>query len=558
MANEDSVAIDVVPERTVDEHETSAESATGDIVIALVGAIGTHLDEVRSVLQEQLPHFDCEYDLVKMSDFIRQFDRFKHLDKAKMAARDYYTSAIDGGNWIREELGDASALSQLAVRHIVERRRKPSSRFRRAFVIDQLKRSEEVRLLREVYGPLFYCVSVYADEKTREASLTKLFRDPGVHERLKKLDARESARRLMDRDNKEKGAVWGQNVRGTFIEADYFVRSDEKNDVEAAVERFLNLVFDKPHISPTKSEVAMMQASTAAMRSADLSRQVGAVIAARDGRILTTGCNEVPRCGGGQYWEDDPDDKRDFAIGYDSNDRIKREALQEIIRNISGTVLPEMLLDGLEEFYEKLAAAHYFDDARIDALIEFGRVVHAEQAAIAGACVDTISIRGADLYCTTFPCHMCARLIIICGIRNVFYIEPYPKSAALELYSDSIEVDPKLSRSKYAERLNEDDICDPKVYFIPFEGVAPRRYHDLFEHGKRKNNDGIADSFDVRTAKPRRSPQFPALLLAEKMVADSVNGKLAALHPEYFEASSSDEAVDQPVEKLWAKPSSGE
>lgn len=534
----------------VDEHETTDASATGDIVIALVGAIGTHLDEVKAALKEQLPHFDCEYDAVKMSDFIRRFDRFKHLDKNKMAPRDYYTGAIDGGNWIREELGDPSALAQLAVRSISERRRKPSGRLRRAFVVDQLKRSEEVRLFREVYGPLFYCVSVYSDEKTREAALTKLFRDPGVHERLKKFDARESARRLMDRDNKEKGVVWGQNVRGTFVEADYFVRSDEKNDVEAAVQRLLNLIFNRPHISPTKSEVAMMQASTAAMRSADLSRQVGAVIVARDGRILTTGCNEVPRCGGGQYWEDDPDDKRDFVVGHDANDRIKRETLQEIIRNISGAFLPEMLLDGIDVFFERLAAAHLFDDARIDALIEFGRIVHAEQAAIAGACVDTISIRGADLYCTTFPCHMCARMIIAVGIRNVFYIEPYPKSAALELYADSIEVDPKLSRSKYSERLNEHAICDPKVYFIPFEGVAPRRYHDLFEHGKRKDGNGVAHGFDLRTAKPRQAPQFPALLRAEQMVAESVRAKISDKHPEYFEEDPLDENVDQPSGKV--------
>ena len=76
-------------------------------------------------------------------------------------------------------------------------------------------------------------------------------------------------------------------------------------------------------------------------------------------------------------------------------------------------------------------------------LLEFGRSVHAEMAALMDASRRGVSVKGATLYCTTFPCHLCARHIIAAGIDRVVYIEPYPKSRAKEQHSDSISVDAK-------------------------------------------------------------------------------------------------------------------
>jgi deoxycytidylate deaminase len=75
------------------------------------------------------------------------------------------------------------------------------------------------------------------------------------------------------------------------------------------------------------------------------------------------------------------------------------------------------------------------------------------------------SARGATLYTTTFPCHNCTRHIIAAGISKVIYIEPYAKSRASALHPDEISVDRE----------------EPgKVPFLPFVGVGPRRYFDLF------------------------------------------------------------------------------
>ena len=101
----------------------------------------------------------------------------------------------------------------------------------------------------------------------------------------------------------------------------------------------------------------------------------------------------------------------------------------------------------------------------LGSLIEFGRAVHAEADALAAAARMGKSTRHADLFCTTFPCHLCAKQIISSGIKSVTFIEPYPKSRAEELHDDAIVIE-------------EDE--PEKVRFKPFVGVAPRRYEQLF------------------------------------------------------------------------------
>ena len=74
-------------------------------------------------------------------------------------------------------------------------------------------------------------------------------------------------------------------------------------------------------VSPTIDEYCMFHARASALRSVDLSRQVGSIIATDNGEILSTGCNEVPYPGGGSIWEsqinENRRDNRDFIIGYD-------------------------------------------------------------------------------------------------------------------------------------------------------------------------------------------------------------------------------------------------
>jgi hypothetical protein len=112
----------------------------------------------------------------------------------------------------------------------------------------------------------------------------------------------------------------------------------------------------------------------------------------------------------------------------------------------------------------------------MDAL-EYGRIIHAEMSAIIDASRIGRPTKQSILFCTTFPCHMCAKHIVGSGIEKVYFLEPYPKSLVGDLHSDSISVEGN-DRGNYSQY--------PAVVFEHFFGVAPRRYGELFERGSRK------------------------------------------------------------------------
>ena len=130
------------------------------------------------------------------------------------------------------------------------------------------------------------------------------------------------------------------------------------------------------------------------------------------------------------------------------------------------THLDKKQLTGLDEVLQK---------SSISDLTEFGRVVHAEMEAILSCGRNGIATKDSTLYCTTFPCHNCAKHIVASGIKRVVYVEPYPKSRALELHDDSIVL---IGESE--EENNEKTEMGNKVIFEPFIGVGPRRFLDLF------------------------------------------------------------------------------
>ena len=65
--------------------------------------------------------------------------------------------------------------------------------------------------------------------------------------------------------------------------------------------------------------------------------------------------------------------------------------------------------------------------------IEVSSSLHAEEAVIAKAAAEGISLKGADLYVTTFPCPFCARLIAYSGVKRLFYKDGYSVLDGAEL-----------------------------------------------------------------------------------------------------------------------------
>jgi deoxycytidylate deaminase len=258
-------------------------------------------------------------------------------------------------------------------------------------------------------------------------------------------------------------------VAKIFHDADFIINTDVEISIDDQVQRFCELLFGSNKISPTRYEYGMFLAKAAALSTLDLSRQVGAAIFSKTGEILTLGSNEVPRAGGGSYWCGEIFDDRDYARGYDSNDQRKRENLSDLLKRIGKT-------EG--EIQTILNATSVLDSQLMDAL-EYGRMVHAEMSALADAARLGVTVKDATLYCTTYPCHMCAKHIVAVGISKVVFLEPYPKSLAIDLHADSIRTE-SGERGKYQNY--------PSVDFEHFFGISPRRYRELFERSSRKSH----------------------------------------------------------------------
>ncbi|RLD95690.1 MAG: cytidine deaminase [Aquificota bacterium] len=68
---------------------------------------------------------------------------------------------------------------------------------------------------------------------------------------------------------------------------------------------------------------------------------------------------------------------------------------------------------------------------------EICRGLHAEQNAIIQAALHGVSIKGAQLYTTTFPCIICSKMLINAGIKEIFYKEGYPDELSAALLEEA-------------------------------------------------------------------------------------------------------------------------
>ncbi|MGJ5092179.1 anti-phage dCTP deaminase [Bradyrhizobium oligotrophicum] len=424
-------------------------------------------DVPSNIILKDEPYLDRINTRIDYADEIcSRIEREDALAAITITAIQSARESLNKGQW--EDRGEPLPTDPKALQEALQQ---PISQ--QAFILRQFKRPKEIALLRQVYGKLFFQISAYSSPAERELFLKKKIKASNFGG-LEESEAECQAISLMAKDYQESDRTHGQQIRETFPLADVFVDGVNRKNCEAMIKRFVNLIFGDNSLTPDRHEYGMYLAKSAALRSGDLSRQVGAAVFRESGEIATLGCNEVPKYGGGSYWSDGPDDKRDFALGEDPNDRIKREILHDILETLFER-------KKLAEQIDSITAVRNImeDDAirksKIMDLLEFGRVIHAEMSAITDAARLGISLKSGTLFCTTFPCHICAKHIVASGVDKVVFLEPYPKSYARELHSDSIEIEGEEKAAK--------------VKFLPFLGISPLRYRDFFEKGRRKNKD---------------------------------------------------------------------
>jgi cytidine deaminase len=467
-----------------------------ELVLGLVYGAGTDTDPVNEVLEGALESWGYRLHPVHLSEAFPAILGTEFNPKSPDATRQLQNM----GDELRGKLGP-KVLAHLAAYLIAEERRQlEGDEDRTAWQIRSLRRPEEVDELRRVYGSRFILIGVHVPEsiRLRTASNKRRRWSPTTSAHFD-VDAIEDLRR----DEDDPSVPYGQAMRRAFSLADFFVDARSPVRLAQTLGRIVQLIFEEPFIPPTRDEQAMYLAYAAALRSAEMGRQVGAAITTQSGDVVTVGTNEVPSGRGGLYWSPDEPDGRDFALEppVDSNTEWQRRVTRELLVRMAerGWLADGMFdkttrrvqLGGDEIERDSIdvsdAKLNTFLEAvqstRFSALTEFGRAVHAEMDALTTAARLGVRVDGGQLVCTTFPCHNCTRHIIAAGIRRVVYLHPYVKSLARELHDDAIILDPA-----------QIGILDGKVVYEQYIGVAPRVYPQYFEFGHvdRRHPDGRA------------------------------------------------------------------
>jgi len=132
---------------------------------------------------------------------------------------------------------------------------------------------------------------------------------------------------------------------------------------------------------PSWIDYFMQIATLVSLRASCVRRKVGAVLV-KDKRILATGYNGAPK----------------------KIEHCTKENCLRIINNIPSGQRHELC-----------------------------RGLHAEQNAIIQAAIHGVSIEGAELYCTTQPCIVCAKMLINAGITKVYFEGTYPDELSIDM-----------------------------------------------------------------------------------------------------------------------------
>jgi len=276
-----------------------------ELVFGLVAPVGADLERLEVDLIELIGQYGYSPNVIRLSALLRKVPGLG-IELKDAPEVDRINSYMDAGNAVRERSKSEELLAAWALVQIRNMRSASQPVLpRTAHILRSIKHPAEARALRAVYGSGFYLIGLSASTVQKVKYLKqKGLTDPEAYD-------------VIGRDAGEENH-FGQQTREAFELADVFIRQEpDHRKTTAQLARFLRLMFGAIDETPTSDEHAMFLAYASSLRSADLSRQVGAVVWKDRVGVVGTGCNDVPAAGGGLYWPG-PTDHRDHALGHDA------------------------------------------------------------------------------------------------------------------------------------------------------------------------------------------------------------------------------------------------
>ncbi len=302
--------------------------------------------------------------------------------------------------------------------------------------IDAIRNPYEAYYFKDRYSS-FYLVSINAEESDRKKRLGNLDADE-----LHSLDNIEYEKV----SNSEYDIFYHQNMQECLAISDIHLYNSQSDDkkfyfLTEQIIRYICLMLHPGLICPSHLERCMQIAGIARLNSGCLSRQVGAVITGEDYSIKAVGWNEVPegqvpcnlRC------VSDYCSNKDFET-YSSYE-LKNKEFEETIFNVN-SALSNVDLHGM-------SYAYCFKDVYCGLTKTKNQVhtraLHAEENAFLQISKNGgQGIKGGKLFTTASPCELCAKKAFQLGIKDIYYIDPYPGISAKHILDFGSVLAPKM------------------------------------------------------------------------------------------------------------------
>ncbi|MCD7790673.1 MAG: hypothetical protein LUH55_09135 [Bacteroides thetaiotaomicron] len=281
--------------------------------------------------------------------------------------------------------------------------------------IDALRNTFEIQYFKDKYRS-FYAVAVITEDKDRVQRLESDFN-------MRQLDSLDKMEYPEERTD-----FYKQNIAGCLQISDIYLYNPNVSDrkyffLTEQLIKYIALMLHPGLVAPTHLERCMQLAFNAKFNSGCLSRKVGAVVTGDDFSVRSVGWNDVPkgqipcnlRCVEDYCRNKDDESFSEFELTDSDFEQILDEINNEITKEkMQGKTFQYCFKDVYTGLKGQKNQVHT-------------RALHAEENAFLQiAKYGGAEIRGGKLFTTASPCELCSKKAYQLGIKEIYYIDPYP------------------------------------------------------------------------------------------------------------------------------------
>lgn len=404
-------------------HSQGVETDKIQQVVAIKEAISkpknhNTLSEIVTFYTDHLISYHNEIKNILKKDFIKTY---QEVGKNIRKTGGILTTPPDSPN----QFTKISETIDKIIKEIRKKSKDEQGDKRTYIVIDAIRNQFEATYFQDRYSS-FYLVAISCDEQDRKKRLSKLgYSDPEI----RKIDEDEHTEEPIDFDTEE--AYMKQDIASCLQRADIYINNPNTTntasnyfDLANQLITFITLMMHPGLVSPSALERCMQIAHTAKLNSGCISRQVGAAITDASYSIKAIGWNDTPE---GQV-SCNLRNRSDLISGRDQDAFSEYEKNEEKFRDsliASTKPLHHIWLEtgrNLSYCFKSEYSSFTGHKNQVHT-----RALHAEENAFLQITKGGgTAIKGGKLFTTASPCELCSKKAYQLGIKEIYFIDPYP------------------------------------------------------------------------------------------------------------------------------------